>query len=342
MKERNNPGYYKLLDITRIFCACLVVFIHMGLGDTVALIPCLTRQAVPFFFLVSGFFFSKRVSDSVPLTGPQGQIKAFLKKYIWNILIVYCFWALLWLPSLAHEAFQLHNSRSVLYVCFVVLRRVFAAGLAPYWYLLVLAEGSLILAIIIRFRAFRTGWFLCCFGIFLNVVYSFHSTSGFGKLVYDSFYTVFSWSNNVIMTGFPMMFLGSFLARKESALLHWRLFPVVSLYLVTILTAFWLFHSFQSLFYIPFGMIEAFLLFLICLIAKRFSLPVSHTICKTARNASSVIFLTHTIILSFLGSVLGVWDTVTRFLLTVSFGLLLTVLLKKWNRPWILKLFMIK
>ena len=36
---------YKLLDLLRLFCACLVIFIHMGLGDDVAFVPCMTRQA---------------------------------------------------------------------------------------------------------------------------------------------------------------------------------------------------------------------------------------------------------------------------------------------------------
>ena len=63
---------YKLLDLLRLFCACLVIFILMGLGDDVAFVPCMTRQAVPFFFLVSGYLFSspichfERSEKSVP------------------------------------------------------------------------------------------------------------------------------------------------------------------------------------------------------------------------------------------------------------------------------------
>ena len=58
--KRTLVKHYNLLDLARVYCACLVVFIHMGLPKSVSLVPCLARQAVPFFFLVSGFFFAKQ------------------------------------------------------------------------------------------------------------------------------------------------------------------------------------------------------------------------------------------------------------------------------------------
>ena len=58
---------YPALDILRFFCACLVVMIHVGTSDSTPiasmLVTCFARQAVPYFFIVSGFFFFSKFNQ---------------------------------------------------------------------------------------------------------------------------------------------------------------------------------------------------------------------------------------------------------------------------------------
>lgn len=328
---------YKLLDLLRLFCACLVIFIHMGLGDDVAFVPCMTRQAVPFFFLVSGFFFSKRIEN-------EENIRAFTIRYIKPLLIVFLFWSALWLPSITIEAFDLHGDRSLLYVFFVVLRRVFLAGIAPYWYLLVLMEGIVVLAVVLRYHAYRIGGMLCLLGFALNFVFGLHQSGGFGGAVYQVFYQVFSWEGNVIMTGFPLLFLGSLAARYEEKLIAWKQLPIMLLllYVASVLVPFLLFSGSRQLFHIPFGIIQAVLLFLVSLCASPYDSWISPKLCRWSRNLSSVIFLTHTAFLVFFGKVFHIWDTIPRFILTVLASVLLMTVVRKLNWKPLWKVLMIK
>ena len=328
---------YKLLDLLRLYCACLVIFIHMGLGDDVAFVPCVTRQAVPFFFLVSGFFFSKKIEN-------EENIRAFTIRYIKPLLIVYLFWGVLWLPQIVREASILHADRSTLYVILVVLRRYVFAGIAPYWYLLALIEGVIILAVVLRYRAFLIGYFLCLLGFALRFIYELQLSGGFGGAVYQAFYNVFSWENNVIMTGFPLVFLGYLMARYEEKLIVWKQLPIMLLllYVASVLVPFLLFSGSRQLFHIPFGIIQAVLLFMISLCATPYESRIAPKLCRWSRNLSSVIFLTHTTFLVFFGKVLHIWDTIPRFILTVLAAVVLMMIVRKLNWKPLCKVLMIK
>ena len=334
MKEQLQKRYH-LLDLVRVYCACLVIFIHMGLANVSALIPCMARQAVPFFFLVSGFFFERNASRSK-------NVLAYAVKYACSILLVYAVWALLWLPYFTTEAVSLHGDRGTLYVIAVVLRRILLAGAAQYWYLLVLAEGVLILTLIMRRKAYWLGWVLSLLGLFFLVLFDLRLPSGLGRLIYQAFYTVFSWNCNVVMTGFPMLFFGAAFSRHENWLKPLKRVITGPLYLLSILLAFYIYRFSPSLYGIPFGLIQACFLFLFCICPAEFEAKIPPSVCRSARNLSSVIYLTHTLLLPFFGSVLHIWDTLPRFALCVLFACLITCIIQKLNWSPLKKLMMVK
>ncbi|MBR0135900.1 MAG: acyltransferase, partial [Clostridia bacterium] len=283
---KGSNGHYKAIDLLRLICSFFVVMIHMGLGN-VAIIPCVTHQAVPFFFMVSGFFYAKRISVA-------DDKRRFAKSYALLIAAVYAVWMLLWLPYNIGTAINVHKGASWIYIAFVVIRRVFLAGMAPYWYLLVLFEGSLILGWIIRSRKYWIGWILCIGGISLDIVYCMGIGGVVGDLIRKAFYTVFSWPSNVIMCGFPMMFIGMIAFHNEETVKNWKLSIIIPLYLLTVIAAFAAFNAKKSLYGFPIGYIEAFLLFAFGIVSSRYCTGISNKVCRIARNLSSVIFLTHT------------------------------------------------
>jgi serine/alanine racemase len=307
----------------------------MGFGDTVAIIPCVARQAVPFFFMVSGFFYAKKdwkKKDSLSLA---------LKNTI-LILLIYAVWIVFWLPSIISDTKETYANNSVIFIIAVVLRRVFLAGIAPYWYLLALAEGSFILALILNYEKLRIGWILCIVGLALNVIYGLKPASGIGGLIFRVFYTVFSWENNFIMVGFPLLFLGAMASRWEYRIASFKHGIITILYLSVSAAAFFVYSLNKQLFGIPFGIIQGGLLFLICIMPSRHEERIDKKICSLSRNLSSVVFLTHTAFLTLIGKVLHIWDPYLRFFLTVAGCIIVLIITMIMNNRVINRLLLIK
>lgn len=86
-----NKTYYSGIDITKFICAIMVVAIHtqpfinfswLDRGPGIV-----TRLAVPFFFVCTGFFLFDDIVDS-----PK------IKKYLLRILLLYVIWSIVYLP----------------------------------------------------------------------------------------------------------------------------------------------------------------------------------------------------------------------------------------------------
>ena len=80
----------KSLDAAKAVAACLVVFIHVSFpGQTGQIIKVFARCAVPFFFMVSGYFCyyeKKNTADKIP-----AKILHILKLFVTAILF-YAVW----------------------------------------------------------------------------------------------------------------------------------------------------------------------------------------------------------------------------------------------------------
>ena len=91
-----SEEYFQLIDVTKLFCAILVVLIHcLGIPSghpvTTFIVKCFSAQAVPFFMIASGFFAAKKISREMNWT-------KITKLCIKNWLLIYCIWSILWLP----------------------------------------------------------------------------------------------------------------------------------------------------------------------------------------------------------------------------------------------------
>ena len=86
IKKRNNS-----IDLFRLFCAVLVIIIHTNPFKGINGLEFITHQvlprvAVPFFFIVAGFFYDKTLQKE----------KKFFSKYLIKILITYICWSILY------------------------------------------------------------------------------------------------------------------------------------------------------------------------------------------------------------------------------------------------------
>ncbi len=332
----NKKTYYNFLDLCRLYCALLIIIIHMGFGNDFAIVPCLTRQGVPFFFLVSGFFFAKTLNRS-------NNILQTSKEYILRIFLLYCAWALLWTPYSIIEYRDLYPD-SFLKIVLVMVRRYLFAGMAQYWYLLVLTEGFICLTYVINRKWWRLGFALSIFGFVLYIIYTVQVQFFPDGLTYRVFYTLFSWSNNIIMTGFPLLFWGALAERYESRIKNRINIRVLAiLYVLSIVVAFVHFYINSKLMSVlPYGPVQAVILFIICIYRPSFESKIPKSIGKNARDLSGIIYLTHTIILLVLGSVFHIWNNLYRFTVAVVIACVLLIAVRKTSNSAIKWLFMLR
>lgn len=84
----NEKSYYYGVDIVKVLCAILVVSIHttamLDLGQVPYMVfhNYITRFAVPFFFLSSGFFFSLSYSKTPYFEEKKGKIGKYTKRLV--------------------------------------------------------------------------------------------------------------------------------------------------------------------------------------------------------------------------------------------------------------------
>lgn len=294
---------YSLLDVFRILCACLVVLIHIGTSSktpvATMLVSCFSRQAVPFFFIVSGFFFIRNLDST-------DNKSDFVLNYSRNAIVFYLLWVLILLPQSLTMYTQLYQGSSPLYIFSILLRRTFLAGTAQFWYLLALSETALIAGLLILKGRQKL---LYCFsgtGFLLGMVYAMQIPLPFFNMYNRLVYVFFSWQNNFLMTGLPFFSIGIALFRYVQGK-QFRISNLCVLYLlVSCISIFLYYFALRShiapdriLFLFPF---QAILLFLIGLYCTNCSLL--QKVSPHCRACSGTVYCLHSLVIEyFLGDI---------------------------------------
>lgn len=175
-------------------------------------------------------------------------------------------------------------------------------------------------------------------GLVFCKLYEFHI-----QPIYSIFYYIFSWNCNVIMYGFPFVYIGAMFARYQDWIINQakNLFSVlIILYLAITMCGFSMYSIDRSLWGIPIGEIQAVILFLISLVCG--DIRILRNASKIARNLSSIIFVTHTVFLTVSGVVLGVWNPYARFALVIGGSCILLGVLSTIKSDRLNTLFMVK
>lgn len=287
---------YPLLDVFRLICACLVALIHKGtpegtLGDLINV--CFTEQAVPFFFMVSGFFFAHKLDNT-------DDPKAFTLDYAKRIFLFYAVWALFQCPGTLRSYIQLYEGASWIYLSALIARRVLLVGGAPFWYLLALAEAALIAGLLLYRRKDRLLYWIGGIGLCLNYLYILEIPLSAFELLNKLTDIIFSWNNNFIMMGIPYFTIGVLFARNPERI-RIRARTALCLYLAVsaVRVACFLLMRRTGLDlakYLYLFTPQAILLFLIGIRCEH--IPVPRKISSTCRSLSAAIYCLHVFILT--------------------------------------------
>lgn len=324
---------YSTVDLFKLLAAVLVVFIHANTTKTDDFFNMFNYSfalmAVPFFFLVSGFFFYKGLNSAT------NQFK-YLLNYVKKLLLLYGCWLLVSIPFSLHIYLGLYNGRSVLYIILILIRRWFLCGEGVFWYILVMAESACVIYFATRKKRILPVLVLIVVGLILGVFYDNKGmfNSSFINYINKGFYYVFSWSNNFIMKGIPFMGIGFLLAHYHqrftinnqklllmgllsvsalSVLLYYLRFPFVGLFIIQAVLCFLLSVSIKTN------------------IPKRMSLVL--------REISSSIYFLHTFLLYYVIEL--IWGRKLFIPIKVLFALTLS-LLAYWTIKLITKKKVIK
>lgn len=176
------------IDLAKFVFAFAVIHIHAGGGTVVhpilaSIVNSFDSLAVPFFFIVAGYFFFNRIEK----LENEAQKKEYAISYLLKTLKIYFAWSVVLLPSRL-----ILSKSSMLGVLLKWFRTVFFIGDAQLWYLNALLIG-LILILILKKSKINDTWIMLIgvvffiAGIFVQKqldVASVNGYAGFWKLYY--------------------------------------------------------------------------------------------------------------------------------------------------------------
>jgi hypothetical protein len=198
MAENSNKRN-QLTDVFRLVLILMVIAIHAGIFSANSLLSFYTvdgffRVAVPVFFIINGFYFQKQVTDFFKF-----------KKWFKRVVLLFVSWQIIYLP-LYLPVRDINTNHLVVFFSELIF------GYHHLWYIAAMAMGGVGL----YFLRNRSYIIFICIGLFFTGTI-LQYTRVFLKP--DSlYYKVFSqyWIfRNGLFFGFPMMYIGSCLARNK-------------------------------------------------------------------------------------------------------------------------------
>lgn len=318
------------LDVCRCLAALAVVFIHCPLpGDAGMYVLALTRYAVPYFFLTSGFFYQ----DVIERRGELRQLKKMIR-LLMSGCGLYVLYGLIQAVAQGHGlAAFVHNLVAPSRIAyFLALNDTVAMG-DHLWFLAAMAyilAGAMVLS---RLDLLRL-WPVTCPLLMGQLLLGRYSELLLGMDIHNR------WSRNFFFLGLPFFWLGYTLRQKDAALERWfeckehkGMAVVVTFALVGMSMAECAYSlngpvpdSSGDLFVssIPFALL-VFLLARYGFPAEWEKVPMVSCLRQIGRSHSMVIYIFHPIALSLVEAVVGLhWYTPV---LAFAVSLLVSVLL---------------
>lgn len=222
-----NP-VYRGLDVMKFVCAFLIVYIHtynhdLGMiGEWVY--TNLSPVGVPFFFIVSGYLYTKGLQNS-------GYSKAYLLHYLKRVFGMYFFWSVLTLPvdwiniGIAHSDYGIF-----LKIIYIVRCFFFTGSLGIYWYVLALIYNSI-------FIYYALKWKKCSLLFFFSIVFFIVGVLYDGGWLKETpvgvfIHVVVGSERNALNVGLLYMCVGMYLWKRQLTVNQIVLWLVMILFLV--------------------------------------------------------------------------------------------------------------
>lgn len=272
----------KGIDVLKLICAFLIVFLHTYNRDGGMLgnwfYRVIASIGVPFFFIVSGFFFARGLRRT-------NWSFDYLKVYLDRIIKIYVAWTLITLPVSWLCVVRGHGDYSFSLKVIYLFRMIFFSGSCGiYWYVL-----AMICSCPIIYYFTRKGWemYLYIVSTLLFIVgVWYNSPYNDNNIVFLFIHAVFGSERNFFNVGLFYMCIGYIFAVNESRLKFKSTF-IYSLLIIAII-----FRSYEvNLLHI--NLLQALLAALFFIMALNLAVNISNEKSMILRKLSTTMYLIH-------------------------------------------------
>lgn len=198
--KRDFPG----VDIAKLFCAVLVVFMHTYCFDGGMIgswiLNHLSVIGVPFFFIASGYFYANGLSRA-------SDKKTYFKQYFLRLGIMYVLWSIITIFVTWQNIQTAHPDWPLWLLILSMPRSFFLVGsCGVYWYVLALLYDSVILFLADRYRKEKLVYVIGMIGFIIGVMYQAGILNG--TVLYTVIHVFFGSERNFINVGLFYMSIG--------------------------------------------------------------------------------------------------------------------------------------
>lgn len=320
------------IDLFKLIAAILIVILHsIGnyLGKAgILFISNICCIAVPFFFIVSGYFFGRGLQQKT-----NNERKNYFKKYEKKLIKMYIVWSLIGIPFMVRAYLNIYGN-NYSYIFLLMIRNIFFTGtFGIYWYILAMIGGSILIYYFSSKNRLKLMYILSFIFFIFGVLYSGFQGMAENNIVLSCLFKltwiIFACERNFLMVGWFYMGIGYYFSTHkininlQKSIILFILFTIFK-FSESYLNSLSLMNGnkiciFQSL--------QAIAFFLIALNLK---LNFMEGYSKIMRELSSTIYFTHFLFIDILNpSQTG--NTIKTFIEVIILCLMFYFIVKKIN-----------
>ena len=283
-KETNEKIYSGGYDFLKFVMACLIVAIHSqafyGHFSSIYLRP-ITGIAVPVFFILSSFFYFKRIHEG-------SDIYSSLKHYLQRIGTLYLFWLVVNLPVVYHQH-HYFSENFLEDIARLVKDVLFRATFSGSWFFSASVLAICVFSFFYRIKVLQAVIFCLSVIVFLYI--------NCIELVPNSYHGLYDWwvvnvrdeVRLTVLEALPWVGLGMVLSTKK--IVNLKISKIVLFVLLVIFLFFLLYtHSNNYIFY--YALSKFLLAIVLVLLASNLKIECNNT-SKHCRKLSTLFYMIH-------------------------------------------------
>lgn len=200
------------IDFLKLVMSIMVVGIHTHIEKYIQsvqgqfyFVSAILRLAVPFFFVVSGYYLGKKFWNKDAI-----ERKSVLRVYVKNLIVPFLFWSILHLLPSLKNLYDTCDGNKVYFVL-KIIRQMLFYPLGAMWFVLACIVGAIIIFILWEYPK------VMCIIIFPLYIFALLGNNYYFLLSNTRFIDiclkVIISTRNGIFVGFPFMFLGASIAK---------------------------------------------------------------------------------------------------------------------------------
>lgn len=315
------------IDYCKLLCAIFIVFMHTVRGHSEIVYwirDVITTIAVPYFFIVSGFFFGRSIS----LTGGRDSFN-YTRKYFKRMFVLYTAWSVLVIPvSLLCIDMRYPESSCFFRIAYLVRMFFLSGSCGIYWYILALLINCWALYFVyIKKIPMLLLWSVAILFFIIGILYDSNHFKDI--LFFELIHIVFSSTRNFLHTGLIYMLIGFYLAFHDILIKKKFLFL---LFFVCVILRSW------ECVYSDFQFVQLFLAVLLFLISVKIGWgDISSS--KWSRRLSMALYLEHFPILIIVDYYYRINSFLIAFFMMLTICVILYFFMRKFLPNAIFKMF---